>query len=154
MKLLNLKSALVVGLMGTFCAQEGRCSEDSQVNDVLKTMESKGSISLCGKGNILTRTFSLRSFEGRLCKNKYYGAFAQTVCQGKSDFNGSSCDKLATEALKGQTPAAVLEEGLKKNAGKIRTLVCSKVMAKEGNSALKQIAEKNCTPKAVAEAVE
>lgn len=97
-----LKNTLLVGslLLGS-TAQAGFPAD--QIKSVIKTIKDKGGDSLCRKGDITTGTFSLRSFEGRLCTIKPIAALAITLCAGdkkkESGFRESQCTKNAYKIL-------------------------------------------------------
>ncbi|OJW50160.1 MAG: hypothetical protein BGO67_02195 [Alphaproteobacteria bacterium 41-28] len=96
--------------------------------DSLIQAESSGDLNiLCRKANASQKIFSLRSFEGRACKQPQVAAFAVLLCGGKGDFNGSGCDKKAKTALGKDynDPKGFLIRSAKTAGAKIRTLICS-----------------------------
>ncbi len=83
------------------------------VDQVLGWLGQKGASSLCRKGDAKKGVFSLRSFEGDLCKTTYIAALAEAVCAtpNTEDYKGSHCHKYAVAALKGRDPGRRAERG-------------------------------------------
>ena len=98
------------------------------VDQVLGWLGQKGASSLCRKGDAKKGVFSLRSFEGDLCKTTYIAALAEAVCAtpNTEDYKGSHCHKYAVAALKGSYPADVLKEAVKNGVGKAREFACAR----------------------------
>jgi hypothetical protein len=98
------------------------------VDQVLGWLGTQGASSLCRKGSASSGVFSLRSFEGNLCKTTYIAALAEAVCTGPNTENyaGSSCHKYAVAALNGKDPTEVLKEAVKNGTGKAREFACGR----------------------------
>jgi hypothetical protein len=98
------------------------------VDEVLGWLGKQGASSLCRKGDARAKVFSLRSFEGNLCKQTYIAALAEVVCSGGDNekYAESSCHKYAVAELKGREPAEVLKEAVKNGTGKAKEFACGR----------------------------
>ena len=86
-------------------------SVDDMARGVLGTL-SKSSNKICHKANVLSKTFTLRSFNGNLCKIKPFAMLAAHVCQGIDDFESSHCYK----NIKSSFPTLLANEPVEKVA--------------------------------------
>jgi len=88
----------------------------------------QGAPELCKKGDAFHKVFSLRSFDGNLCKQTYIAAVAELSCvSGNIDkYDESSCHKYAIAELKGRDPAEVLKEAVKNSTGKAKEFACGR----------------------------
>jgi hypothetical protein len=98
------------------------------IDQVLGWLGKQGAPVLCRKGDARGKVFSLRSFDGTLCKTTYIAALAEVVCSaGDVDkYSDSSCHKYAVAELKGRDPAEVLKEAIKSGTGKAREFACGR----------------------------
>jgi hypothetical protein len=99
-----------------------------EVDQVLGWLGKKGAPELCKKGDAKAKIFSLRSFDGTLCKTTYIAALAEVVCTGPNTekYSDSQCHKHAAAELKGRDPAEVLKEAVKNGTGKAKEFVCGR----------------------------
>jgi hypothetical protein len=99
-----------------------------EVDQVLGWLGKKGAPELCKKGDAKKGVFSLRSFEGNLCKVTYIAAMAEAVCTepNTEKYSDSQCHKYAVAELKGKDPAEVLKEAVKNGTGKAKEFVCGR----------------------------
>lgn len=109
---------------------------------VIKTASKHGPKAMCKKGKFPTR-YSLRSFEGNLCRSKLIAAFAVSACIDKvDDFVGSKCHTKAMKSIGTDDPeeaTVILKKEVKSAVGNARTLVClgSTLLAPQVVGALK-----------------
>lgn len=98
------------------------------VDQVLGWLGKQGAPALCRKGAFGQKVFSLRSFEGNLCKQTYIAALAEVICTGGDieKYSESSCHKYAIAELKGRDPAEVLKEAVKNGTGKAKEFACGR----------------------------
>jgi hypothetical protein len=99
-----------------------------EVDEVLGWLGKKGAPELCRKGEAFEKVFSLRSFDGILCKQTYIAALAEVVCAGPNTdkYRESQCHKHAEAELKGRDPAEVLKEAVKNGTGKAKEFACGR----------------------------
>jgi hypothetical protein len=109
-----------------FCCAEAVRADP--VDQVLEWVGKRGAPELCRKGDAFHKVFSLRSFDGNLCKQAYIAAVAELACaSGNIDkYDESSCHKYAVAELKGRDPAEMLKEAVKSGAGKAREFACGR----------------------------
>jgi hypothetical protein len=109
-----------------FCCTEAVRADP--VDQVLGWLGNQGAPVLCRKGDAKAKIFSLRSFEGNLCKQAYIAALAEVVCAGGNleKYSDSSCHKYAVAELKGRDPAEVLKEAVKSGTGKAKEFACGR----------------------------
>ena len=151
MKLGKSKWVVSFALAGGLLCSSYNVSYADDTDKVIQTESSGDPSILCRKGDASKKIFSLRSFNGNLCKLKHMAAFAVMLCRGKGCasngkdcFNGSSCDKNAKNVLGKDydDPKAFLIQQVKTGAGKIKTLVCSQSGRLPPN--LQDVANKAC----------
>lgn len=99
-----------------------------EVDQVLGWLGKKGAPELCRKGAFGQKVFSLRSFEGNLCRQTYIAALAEVICSGPNTekYSDSQCHKYAVAELKGRDPAEVLKEAVKSGVGKAKEFACGR----------------------------
>jgi len=97
-----LKSAILASALTLTMPAQADMIQDL-ISKIMKTVKGKGAGTLCREANAKTLIFSLRSFEGKPCEVKPFGAFAVMMCSGKvgkeAGFIGSGCWKKAAKAL-------------------------------------------------------
>jgi len=121
-KRLTLASGMLF-LFGQFAAIAD--PNEDKLLKVILTLSATKSGTVCGKGDVLRKVYSLRSFDGTLCAINYVAAFAMLECKGVGDFDGSHCERTAVATLKGADPKTVLQNSIGKNQTKARQLLCS-----------------------------
>lgn len=146
MKSVFFKSLAIMGLVTLTAPQQSHAAMADNVMKVMNTIGKSNSSIVCRKGDAFKQIFSLRSFEGQLCKDPMIAAYAVINCRGVLDFDGSTCDKNSAVALKGRDPAMVLQEGLQKGITNARGFVCANA-AKQTNPNIQKMGAKFC-PKA------
>jgi hypothetical protein len=120
----TMKFAAVAAVL--FCCTASVRADE--VDQVLGSLGKKGAPELCKKGDARGKIFSLRSFDGVLCKQTYIAALAEVVCAGPNTekYSESQCHKHAEAELKGRDPAEVLKEAIKNGAGKAKEFACGR----------------------------
>ena len=122
-----MRKMLMVGVIGvaTVIAPSVKADMLSDVTSVVTSLGSQGPAYACKKANLFGGTFTLRSFEGRLCSNQLIAAFTQKVCPGvASDFATSGCAQKGLAALGGQDPMTVLKGQIAGAPAPIKSLLC------------------------------
>jgi hypothetical protein len=115
---------LLIAIMTlSFCTVAARAG---QVDDLLGSVQKNGVGVLCRKASARSGIFSLRSFEGNLCKTDYLAALAEAICAepDTDDYKNSGCHKNAQKVLQGKDPTEVLKAAIKQGVGKSRALIC------------------------------
>jgi hypothetical protein len=109
-----------------FCCTEAVRADP--VDQVLGWLGKQGAPALCRKGAFGQKVYSLRSFEGNLCRQTYIAALAEVICAGGNieKYDESSCHKYAVAELKGRDPSEVLKEAVKNGVGKAKEFACGR----------------------------
>ena len=86
-----------------------------ELEKVYDSVKTGGKNVFCRKGDFWTGTFSVRSFEGKLCLNETVAALAEYVCTNPEvgGFSSSHCNAEAVKVLDGKDPKTVIEDSLK-----------------------------------------
>lgn len=94
------KSALFLSSLALGAAAQADFIESS-MNQVIDFIQSQGGEKLCQKGDASAGVFSVRSFEGNLCKVPVFAAFSVLMCGNKTEsgYLSSGCYKNALKAL-------------------------------------------------------
>jgi hypothetical protein len=121
----NMIKFLAVTAALVCCTAAARADE---VDQVLEWLGKQGAPELCRKADAGRKIYSLRSFDGTLCRTTYIAALAETVCSGPNteEYSDSQCHKYAVSELKGREPAEVLKEAVKNSGGKAKEFACGR----------------------------
>ena len=114
----------------------------SLVEKVMSSIGLHGPHVLCGEGEAVKGIYSLRSFNGRLCKVPYIGAMATLFCSRTSGFHDSHCAKNISPSKVGIS--TVIEKEIEQNPVALRFFcsVSQKFPKVKGVSAL---AKRHCS---------
>jgi hypothetical protein len=121
----NMIKFLAVTAALVCCTAAVRADE---VDQVLGWLGKQGAPELCRKADARRKIFSLRSFDGTLCKTPYIAALAEAICSGPNteEYSDSGCHKYAVAELRGREPAEVLKEAVKSGTGKAKEFACGR----------------------------
>lgn len=117
---------LIISTTLGFSSDPAQAGILDNITKVYDSAKSGGKQYFCGKADVTSGTFSVRSFQGELCSNsRTIAALSEYVCTNPNTagFEGSQCDTKAKQQLGGADPLTVVKQEAKSATGVVLSLI-------------------------------